>query len=312
MTSKDSNYISNKLSELKRTALQTNDDRVRMANPTVTTQYISKQGGVSTVNDTRQVTYSVNRQVLGGSEVENEITVTRVRKDYPTQPSSIGLEDYKSKLNQDISYGSGQKETYRITESPFRYETSPPKVTYKSYTNTPIANNYTTTLDEPRVVRARNVQTPVLNNNYDTSSTNYIGTNLNYIGTTAKPYQSYSVDKFKQTAPILTQDTSYLKNMTATALTDRYKVNMAEDLNVRLQECSDINRRLSSEVDQLKRAFEAEKMKNTEVDKMCREDLGEAKKREQETQKEWEEMERRRQDKLLMIKKHDDKAYTVN
>lgn len=311
MTSKDPNFISNKLSELKRTALQQNVEGQRMANPVMTTQYISRPVTQTDWDDNKRVTYSVSRPNLGGSVLEEEITTTRVKKEYPAQPTTITLEDYKRKLEGESYLGSGQKDIYRLDDPLRRLETSPPKVSYKSYTTTPVTNAYRTTIDEPRVVKARNIQTPTVNTVYDGYSNNYSGTNATYLGTNPRPAHSYSVDKFKTSLPVNTYDTFGLKNLGKPSQTERYKVNMAEDLNVRLQECSDINRKLTGEVDQLKRALEAERAKTTEIDHMCREDFEEVKHREQEVRKEWETMEDRHQEKIHMIKKYEDQSYNL-
>lgn len=312
MMSKDPNFISNKLNELKRTALQQNAEGQRMANPGITTQYISRPLSTTDGHNLNGVTYSVSRPVLGGSFTEDDMAPTRIRKEYQAQPATITLEEYKRKLDRESSIGSGKKETYRVNEQVRRTEYSPPKVSYKSYTTTPMQNGYKPTIDEPRVIKSRNVLTPNVHTVYEGMSNNYAAPTVSYMGTSTRPLQSYSVEKFRQTAPVIQDDVSLLKNIGRTALNERYKVNMAEDLNSRLQDCSDVNRKLVSEVEQLRRALEAERAKTEDIDKMCRDDFNEVKKREQEARKEWESMEGKHQERIQMIKRHEEKSYNVS
>lgn len=309
--SKDPNYISNKLSELKKTALQSNDERIRMANPTTSNQYSMRANGYNDISDGRQGNLSLAKQNIGGNVIDSDINNIRTRKDYTNQPNTISLDDYKQRLERDNPTGSAYKESYRVIDNTKKYEPTSPKVTYKSFTNIPNENGYRNYTDEPRVIKARNVQTPNVNNTYMDAKNNYTDINANYIGTSIKPSNSYSVDKFRQTTPMASYESTALKNLAATGLMDRYKVNMTEDLNGRLQECTEINRKLASEINELKRALEAEKVKTKEVEKMCIEDLQETRGREQEAQKDLSDIERKHQDRIKTIKKHEDLSYNV-
>ena len=312
MASRDPNFISNKLSELKRSALQQNSESHQMASPYRATQYNAKQYGYGDDNGAKKVTYSMGRSDYGGGGVEQDARVPRMQRDYPAQSNAITLDEYKRRLEQDNYGGSGKKETYLMGDSAKKYDTNPQRVAYTSYGYEPATNTYKSNIDEPRVVRARNVQTPTASNLYDNLGHYYNGGNVSYGGMANRQAQSYSVDKFKQTAPVTYPNTSVMHNNTATALADRYKVNMTDDLNGRLQECSEINRKLRNEVDQLKRTFEAEKTKVAEIEKMCQDDLEDVRKREREVNYEFEDMQKRQREKAYAIKKHEEQSSNVS
>ena len=177
---------------------------------------------------------------------------------------------------------------YATTINEHRVENDfrPSRVDYKT-AYVPQKSVYQSNLDGPRVVR-------VNNSNFGS----FKGRTVN------NPSKKHDY-QFRM------PQSNIIDNINKNAFMDKYKINMADDLNGRMQECTEVNRRLEEEISNLKKALETEKRKTEEVVQMCQQELEEAKVREEETIKGIKNIERENNERLFLMKQHDERNYEV-
>jgi hypothetical protein len=102
-----------------------------------------------------------------------------------------------------------------------------------------------------------------------------------------------------------------LDNISKNAFMDRYKINMTDDLNGKMNECQEVNKKLESDMNTLKRTLETEKIRTQEVAKGCQNELNETKQRHQDAVEQLKSTEKHNYQLIDSIKNQETRNYDV-
>ena len=309
MISRDPNFINNKLSQLKNSVLNKNDGTVREGNQSHRVQYKSRQENDFGDSNRKVIRYSSGERRNDGNEYREEIhhrlgesrpVTENVRIDYSKYTSEIPKTTYSKPFH-----------TTQLNDQFQRMNLNDPRNGTKTYYN-PKTDVYSSNLDGPRVINTKTMTT-----NYKDLGGTY--TKGNVYNTTYTPAKKIQKETYVSKNPI--SMTNYqvnvnsgpvLDNISKNAFMDRYKINMADDLNGKMTECQDVNKKLESDINSLKKTLEMEKMRTQEVAKGCQTELNETKARHQDAVAHLKNTEKQNYQLIDSIKNQEAKNYDVS
>ena len=309
MISKDQNFISNKLTELKKSVLNKNDGTARSGNQSQRVQFQSRQDNAFEDSNRKVIRYSIGERKNGGNEYAEEIHHRFGGNQMPTESVKVDYSKYTRTENPKTNYDKPLYTT-QLNDQFRRMDLNQQKSGTKTYYNSK-PDVYSSNLDGPRVINAKTKTT-----NYKDIGGTY--TNGGLYNTTYSPAKRVQTDTYVRREPmnmtnyqVNVNTTPVLDNISKNAFMERYKINMADDLNGKMAECQEVNKKLESDINNLKRTLETEKIRTQEVHKACQDELGETQKRHQDAMAHLKDTEKQNYQIIDNIKSQEARNYDV-
>lgn len=284
MISKDPNFLNNRLSQLKKSVLNKNTEDIRPNQTPHRITFQSKQDNEISNSGRKIIRYSI------GDRKKNNDYTEELHRDYTKErafPSqNNNYTEYSRQTNTVKAHNPHKMFSTVVKDNRMENDFQPSRVDYKT-TYLPQKSAYQSNLDGPRVVRVNNSNLGSFKGRLENEPSK-------------KPNYKFQMPQ-----------SNILDSLNKNAFMDKYKLNMADDLNGRMQECQEVNRRLEEEIANLKKALDSEKRKTEDVAKMCQEELIEAKGREEDSIKGIKNIEREKNEQVQHIRHQDEHNYKV-